>query len=97
MRKKRGNPRLDEARNTDTVAANSARAAKADDFAREVGKRLHDFIEDNGLGYNKEEFARHLNEIGFPTQRGGKWSGKQVARIFDRLRVLHAQKPRGRR
>jgi hypothetical protein len=96
MRRKRGNPRLDEARNIDTAAANKARSAKADDFAREAGKRLYEFLEDNGSGYNKEEFARHLNEIGFLTRRGREWTGKQVARVFDRLEALHRQQKRNR-
>ena len=80
-----GNPKLREIRNTDTKAANSKRRKLADDYIRATGEKLMEATREHGGGMLHIEYAEWLNDNGWPTRRGGRWTATQVGRVFKRL------------
>ena len=59
--------------------------AAADDFARRLEFAVRGAIEAGETSANG--IARHLNEKGFPTRRGARWTHKQARRVLDRLGI----------
>jgi hypothetical protein len=85
MAAKKGSPRFLEVRNRDTEAANRARGANADEFAAGMLKVLLAHADDLSDLTLKEK-AHWLNDHGYSTRLGSKWSATSVARLFERLR-----------
>lgn len=86
-----GNPDLQKVRNVDTEAANSKRRALADDYAHQTGKKLREAFQEHGSGLLHVDYAKWLNDHGWPTRRGSRWTATQVARVFKRLGLPERQ------
>ncbi len=65
-----------------TMKRNEAIQAKA---AEDAGKAMKIIGPLHETGKNLSEIAATLNEMQFPTARGGRWTAKQVSRILDRV------------
>ena len=87
MAGKRGNPRLDQVRNTDTTAAKAARVRKADEFAMSMKKVIGAARYNHGAK-TYGDIARWLNAEGVKTPRGSAWTTRQVGRLVRRLEAL---------
>lgn len=85
MKKKRGNPRLDDVRNTDLSAANEERQRQADELAEQIANLLRDAMDEYGGGRSMQFYADCLNEQGHRTAWGKLWTRKQVRRVLARL------------
>ena len=88
QRQSLGNPNLAAVRNTDTVAANAARAKRADAFSADLAFVIDD-IKHAGitslLGISKE-----LNSRGFTTRKGHQFSASTVSRTIKRTSKISA-------
>ncbi len=83
-----GNPKLAEAR----VSATQARKRQADVFA---SKHCYDVLRWREKGHTLAAIAERLNDINWPSPRGGKWHPKSISNLIDRCNCLaeQAQKP----
>ena len=84
MKAKRGNPRIDEVRNTDTNAANQRRKSLADQHASEMAKAIHEAMH-AGVTMPYDRYAEWLNDKGYRTRRGNLWTGRTVSRLFKKI------------
>lgn len=87
MSGRRGNPRLDQVRNTDTSEAKVARVRRADEFAVD----MRDFVATARYDHGAKPYgviARWLNVEGAKTPHGSAWSSRQVGRLVHRLATL---------
>ena len=82
MANKNGNPNFKNIRNRDTNAANAARKAKADAFAREMAQVLLGL---RTQGLRSHGMAKLLNASGYRTITGKEWTATAVSRLLRRL------------
>jgi DNA invertase Pin-like site-specific DNA recombinase len=78
---KLGNPNLDAVR----LLGHQRRAEIANDYAEKMLPTIQAF---RGLGYSLRKTAAEMNKSGLVTQRCGRWSAMQVARVLDRQKQL---------
>jgi len=83
---KRGNPNLDQVRNTDTTAARKAKLKKAEEFQLMIWNKIKPLVE---AGKSLQEIGDWLDaEACIPTSRGKKvWTRTGVRRIIKKWRV----------
>jgi DNA invertase Pin-like site-specific DNA recombinase len=74
-----GNPRLNEVRNTNTAAANQARAVKSVEYGHNI-KEVISEIENEYGELSSRKIADKLNEAGYLTARGKPFSHVAVIR-----------------
>lgn len=83
---KLGNPRLQAGTASYAATARQAQADKADARAEQLRMIVSDAT---AAGKRTlQEIADHLNVLGIPTARGGKWSAMTVLRLQRRLEAL---------
>ena len=103
MTGKRGNPRLNEVRNTDTTAAVIAKRKAADVFALKVHAAL--IADDHWQQYKKrvhklkgvvtyEAFIKYLNMADYTTRQGGQWQKSSARNLVYRMAELGKNDPR---
>jgi len=77
-----GNPRLDEVRNTDTTAATLAKTAKANSRNAEMLEIMNEIQDSVSTALSTRQLAKHLNDAGYKTARGGHWHPTSVSRVL---------------
>ena len=77
-----GNPRLDEVRNTDTTAATIAKTAKANSRNAEMLEIINEIQDSVSTALSTRQLAKHLNDAGYKTARGGHWHATSVNRVL---------------
>ena len=77
-----GNPRLDEVRNTDTTAATIAKTAKANSRNAEILEIINEIKGSVSTALSTRQLAKHLNDAGYKTARGGHWHATSVNRVL---------------
>ena len=77
-----GNPRLDEVRNTDTTAATLAKTAKANSRNAEMLEIINEIQDSVSTALSTRQLAKHLNDAGYKTARGGHWHATSVNRVL---------------
>lgn len=86
MARKGGNPAWAAIRNTDTRAASTGATNAADEFLNRVFDALQTARQELGAGASLSAVADWLNHNGYLTRRQKKWTHRQVARCYARLR-----------
>lgn len=77
---KRGNPNLDQVRNTDTTAARKAKLQKAEQFQQMVWEKIKPLVAEKR---SLQELADWLDANAcIPTSRGKRWTRTGVSRII---------------
>ena len=77
-----GNPRLDEVRNTDTTAATLAKTVKANSRNAEMLEIINEIQDSVSTALSTRQLAKHLNDAGYKTARGGHWHATSVNRVL---------------
>lgn len=83
-----GNPRLSEVANTDTGAARAAHVAAASERNSQIGMVIAEIEADSGEPMSLQQIADELNDAGYTTTRGKRFSKTAVMRIRQRMSVL---------
>ena len=79
---KLGNPKLDEVRHTDTVAATKARVEKAKARNAEIREVINEIRESTKTPLSLRAIAKRLNIAGYTTARGKDWKATSVMRVM---------------
>ena len=79
---KLGNPKLDEVRYTDTVAATKARVEKAKARNAEIREVITEIQNNIGNKLSLRRIADQLNHAGYTTARGKAWRSTSVMRVL---------------
>ena len=77
-----GNPRLAECRNTSTVNATAARSAQAKTRNSEMLEIINEIQDSVSTALSTRQLAKHLNDAGYKTARGGHWHATSVNRVL---------------
>jgi hypothetical protein len=85
-RRRPGNPRLNEQRNTDVTNANRQRILNTDKYSREIFRSLYKFLDDKGPDYQMSEFVEWLaTETKHTSPRGAPLRKEGVIRALNRV------------
>ena len=79
---KLGNPKLDEVRYTDTVAATKARVEKAKARNAEIREVINEIRGSTKTPLSLRAIAKRLNVAGYTTARGKDWKATSVMRVM---------------
>ena len=80
-----GNPDFSRIRNTDTTASIKQRQQNADDHARHMAEAVKEFMGDDGRLKPYRICTDWLNERGYTTRRGNRWTTREVSRLIKRI------------
>ena len=79
---KLGNPNLAAVRNTDTTAARAAHIEKAKARNTELKQVIIEIKESTADKLTLRDIAKHLNNAGYTTNRGGQFHANSVSRVL---------------
>ena len=79
---KLGNPNLAAVRNNDTTAARAAHVEKAKARNAELKQVITEIKESTAVKLTLRDIAKHLNNAGYTTNRGGQFHANSVNRVL---------------